>query len=599
MGHELPLQAWEIADLSLQELLKLDRTLSRADCERGVRIAVLGNCATQHYTKCLSAALKIRGFWPDIFEAEYDTIQQELLDARSGFHAHRPEFVVLFNCVQSLEEKFNSLGQANFSEEISQEIFNNWRTILASHESVILQHNFCLPIDFTFGNLTGSCRGSLRHAVARINLDLFAEAEALDNVRIVDIEFQAAFHGKKQWLDERSWCDAKQALSPKFLPPLVKVVSDVILQDRGVVTKCVVLDLDNTLWGGVLGDVGPHGVEIGEVNSMGIAFARFQGAIKRLKERGLVLAISSKNDQALAESVFENHPDMELHLDDIACFIADYNDKASNILKIKEKLNIGLDSFVFLDDSKFERDFVRSSLPEVQVPELPDDPSEFSSALANWNLFEARGFSDEDANRTTLYKTDEKRRQIREEAPDLASYLSSLQMVAEIEPFNDFTLPRVSQLVQRSNQFNLTTIRHEESSLRAFAKDKAGHVTFTVRLKDRLGDNGIVALVIGRKEGNQLVIDSWIMSCRVLGRRIEEATFQLIIESARELDCSKVIGNYVKTRKNALVDALFPRLGFDVIPSENDASKFVFKVDDYVPVEDLPIEIVKRDRDGG
>lgn len=599
MGDELPLQAWEISDLSLQELLTFERTLSRADCERAVSVAVLGNCATQHYTKCLSAALKIRGFWPDIFEAEYDTIQQELLDTQSGFHAHRPEFVVLFNCVQSLEKKFSSLGQSNFSAESSQEIFNNWRTILASHESIILQHNFCLPIDFTFGNLTGSCQGSFRHAVARINLDLVAEAESLENVRIVDTEFQAAFHGKKLWLDERLWCDAKQALSPKFLPPLVKVVSDVILQERGVVTKCVVLDLDNTLWGGVLGDVGPQGVEIGEVNSIGIAFSRFQSAIKRLKERGLVLAVSSKNDQALAESVFENHPDMELHLDDIACFIADYNDKASNILKIKQTLNISLDSFVFLDDSKFERDFVRSSLPGVQVPELPEDPTEYSVALANWNLFEARGFSDEDANRTTLYKTDEKRRQIREEAPDLASYLSSLQMVAEIEPFNDFTLPRVSQLIQRSNQFNLTTIRHEESSLRAFAEDRAGHVTFSVRLKDRLGDNGIVALIIGRKEEDQLVIDSWIMSCRVLGRRLEEATFQLIIDSARQLDCSRVIGQYIKTKKNALVEGLFPRLGFDVISSEKDAVEFVYRVDDYAPVEDLPIEIVKRDRDGG
>ena len=231
-------------------------------------------------------------------------------------------------------------------------------------------------------------------------------------VRIVDTESQAAFFGKKDWLDERLWCDAKQALSPKFLPPLAKSVTDVICERIGVSVKCVILDLDNTLWGGILGDAGFDGIEIGEVSSIGITYHRFQLALLGLKNRGLVLAVSSKNDQRNVLRVLTDHPDMVLRASDFIVVRANYDDKVANIKAIQKALNISMDSIVFLDDSPFERDFVRSSIMDLQVPDLPDDPAEFIAKLALWNLFEVGSFSMEDQNRTEFYQMNTRREEL-------------------------------------------------------------------------------------------------------------------------------------------------------------------------------------------
>jgi FkbH-like protein len=593
-NHPIRPQAWKIADLTLRELLKLEKDIKQEDCSQALRLAVLGDCATQHYTRCLAGALKVRDFWPEIFEAEFDSIQQEMLNPTSEFHQHRPDYVVFFNCLQFLEGRFSLAVAESFVADVVADITGQWQQVRDRHRATILQHNFCLPLDFTFGNHTSSSRASLRRAVEEINTQLRDRAETMEGIRIIDTEFQAAYHGKKKWLDEGLWCDAKQALSPHFLPPLVKVVSDVILQTRGVVTKALILDLDNTLWGGILGDVGISGLELGEVNSMGIAFSRFQRAIKQLKDRGILLAVASKNSQEEVEKVFNEHPDMELSLDDIVCVIANYEDKANNILKIRERLDIGLDSLVFLDDSPFERDFVRNSLPVIQVPELSEDPTQYMNAIARWNLFESGGYSSEDSRRTDMYKAEEKRDALKQKSPDLHSYLESLQMTAEVEPFNEFTLPRASQLINRSNQFNLTTIRHHESELKEFSRAEEKYVTFTVRLRDKLGDNGIVSLIIGKKEKDELLIDSWIMSCRVLGRKLENATLKLVMEKAKRMKCSSVVGQYIPSQKNAMVADHYPRLGFKKIDAEREVQRFIYRVSDYENPQDIPIEIVEK-----
>lgn len=416
-----------------------------------------------------------------------------------------------------------------------------------------------VPLNRPFGNHTAIQTETFAATVTRINARLL-EAAPENGVKIIDTEFQAAYHGKRHWLDERLWCQAKQGLSPSFIPSLAKSVSDTVLMERGVGVKCVIVDLDNTIWGGILAEDGADHIEIGQTE-MGLAFQRFQIALLELKARGVLLAVCSKNDQANVEDVLQNHPDMILHLNDFAACVANFGDKASNIGAIREKLNLGLDSFVFLDDTAFERALVRKALPAIQVPELSVDPADFVGDLARWNLFEGQSATAEDLARAAYYQADNQRQAIRAKFQGLDDFIAELAMEAYVLPFDGFALPRVLQLVQRSNQFNLTTIRHGELDLRRFAQDSDA-APFCIRLTDRLGDNGIIATVIVRKSGSDAIVDTWIMSCRVLGRRVEDLTVQLIVERARQLGCRRVVGRYAPTAKNGIVENLYPQHGF-------------------------------------
>ena len=591
-------QPWQIADLSLAELLKQGKTIERGHCNTELRLGILGECATQHYSQCLAAALKLRGIWPEIHEAEFDSIQQETVDRDSALFRHAPRTVILFNCVQKLEERYALSRQPDgFVQHVLDEMIEVWDRLLAGGVETVLQHNFCLPMFRPFGNFTVASRHSLPDMVARINAELAERAQKNGAVRIVDTEGQAAFFGKRQWLDERLWCQAKQALSPRFLPPLAKSVSDIIAERMGRSVKCVILDLDNTLWGGILGDVGYDGIEVGEVSNIGLVYQRFQNALLQLRQRGIILAVCSKNDEANVRRVLTEHPDMVLRESDFVKISANFADKVSNIREIQAALNISLDSMVFIDDSAFERDFVRTALPELQVPEMPEDPADFVAALTMWNLFETGSSSAEDAARTAFYQANVTRQALQEKASDLPAYLRALDMVAEIRPFDGFTTPRASQLFQRSNQFNLTTIRYSEAELKAIAQD-ADCDTFTLRLQDRLGDNGIVAAVIARAAADALHVDSWIMSCRVLGRRVEQATLDILAGLARARGCKRLIGEYRPTAKNAMVAGLYADLGFASEREEGGARFFTLELSGYRRPEDLPIDIRYHEMQG-
>ena len=506
--------------------------------------------------------------------------------------------VVLFNCVQRLEERYAlSTQHDGFVKQVVDDMLEVWDRLLAGGVETVLQHNFCLPMFHAFGNFSVASRHSLLDMVMRINAALTERAQANGAVRIVDTEGQAAFFGKRQWLDERLWCQAKQALSPRFLPPLAKSVSDIIAERMGRSVKCIVLDLDNTLWGGILGDVGYDGIEVGEVSNIGLVYQRFQNALLQLKQRGVILAICSKNDEAEVRRVLAEHPDMVLRESDFVKISANFADKAGNIREIQAALNISLDSMVFIDDSAFERDFVRTALPDLQVPEMPEDPADFLTALTMWNLFEVGSSSAEDGARTAFYRANVTRQALQEKASDLPAYLRALGMVAEVQPFDGFTTPRACQLFQRSNQFNLTTIRYSEADLKTIVKDPDCD-TFTLRLRDRLGDNGIVLAAIARAQGAALHVDSLVMSCRVLGRRVEEATLDILAGLARARGCIRLVGEYRPTAKNAMVAGFYPGLGFLPEREEGGAKFFGLELAGYRRPDDLAIEIHFQDMQG-
>jgi FkbH-like protein len=585
-------QAWELVDMPFHRLISLGRRVDRDKCPNCLRFALLGDAATQHYGQALAASLKLRGWWPELYEAEFDTIRQEILNPSSAFYQSDPEFVILFTTTQALWHRYVlSAAKATFADTAAGDIIELWKRLKSRTTAVLLQHNLVVPLNRPYGNNTQAQPETFVAAVMRINMLLLAAAPE-HGVKIVDTEFQASYHGKRHWLDERLWCQAKQALAPTFLPSLAKSVSDAILLERGVGVKCVIVDLDNTMWGGILAEDGADHIEIGQTE-VGLAFLRFQLALLELKARGVLLAICSKNDHANVVSVLENHPDMILRLSDFVACVANFDDKASNINSIRDKLNLGPDSFVFLDDTAFERALVRSAFPSIQVPDLSVDPAGFIGDLARWNLFEGRSATSEDLERLSYYQADDQRQAIKAKFQGLDDFIAELGMEAHVQPFGSFALPRVLQLMQRSNQFNLTTIRHSEQDLLRFAQD-GDAAPFCVRLGDRLGDNGIIAAVIVRKAGHDAVVDTWIMSCRVLGRRVEELTVQLIVERARRLGCDRIVGRYTPTAKNGIVENLYPQHGFSEAGHDGPTRLFCLDVDMYQP-RNIPIIIHQQE----
>ena len=327
--------------------------------------------------------------------------------------------------------------------------------------------------------------------------------------------------------------------------------------------------------GGIIGDDGLEGIQIGDLG-IGKAFTKFQQWIKQLKERGIILTVCSKNTAHIAKEPFEKHPDMVLRLEDIAVFVANWENKADNIRYIQSILNIGFDSMVFLDDNPFEREMVKKEIPEIVVPDIPEDPAEYLPFLYQQNLFETTSFTQEDSKRNDLYKEEAERVVQQHAYTNEDEFLQSLSMTAIIQPINTFTLPRAAQLTQRSNQFNVRTIRYTEEQVKAITEDKNKY-TLAVSLQDKFGDYGLISLVIAEKKNDtDLFIDTWIMSCRVLKRKVEQLLLNQIVTLAREHHFKRITGEYIPTAKNGLVKDHFNLLGFS-----NQNEQWVLSIDDY------------------
>lgn len=325
--------------------------------------------------------------------------------------------------------------------------------------------------------------------------------------------------------------------------------------------KCLILDLDNTLWGGIIGDDGLENIQIGDLG-IGKVFSEFQSWCKQLSQRGIILAVCSQNEEAIAKEPFKKHPDMVLHLDDIAIFVANRNNKVDNIKYIREILNIGLDAIAFLDDNPFERNLVRTYLPEVTVPELPQDPADYLTYLRTLNLFETASFVEADTERTKQYQEESKRQNTLKAFANEDDFLASLEMIAEVKPFEKFNIPRAAQLTQRSNQFNLRTIRYTEQEIEIIARS-SDYLTFTFSLKDKFGDSGLISVVILKKLQKELFIDTWVMSCRVLKRGMEDFIVNELASCAKANGFEAITGEYLPTAKNGLVKDLYKNLGLD------------------------------------
>jgi FkbH-like protein len=407
-------------------------------------------------------------------------------------------------------------------------------------------------------------------------------------VVLVDVARLAASVGVERWDAPGHWHASKLAFSPEMLPVYGDLVARTLSALRGRARKCLVLDLDNTLWGGVIGDDGVNGIALGQGSADGEAFVAIQQAALELRRRGVVLAVCSKNEETAARIPFREHPEMVLKEDHIAVFQANWTDKAANLRAIAETLNIGVDALVFLDDNPAEREQVRRELPWVAVPELPDDPALFPRMLMSAGYFEAVAFTGDDRERAEMYQANTARAALVSASGDLDSYLASLEMVCEIRPVDAVSRQRVAQLINKSNQFNLTTRRYTEAQVAEAESDPQRHLA-QIRLVDKFGDNGIISVLIADRLGDHWSIDTWLMSCRVLGRRVQEAALRHLAEAALADGADRLTARYLPSAKNAMVSDHYAKLGFQSAGADS-AGGMGWELDlrTYVPAE-LPM----------
>ena len=503
----------------------------------------------------------------EIHAGPFGQYRQELLNPASALYRFQPEIVLLSLSARDVIPAVPLAATAEEAEQAIADAINDlralWRHARENPGAVVVQQSFLDTSEPLFGSYDRHVPGSPARLVARLN-DVAAEAASRENVLWLDLSKASVRDGIDAWFDIARWLQGKIEIAPQSAPKYGELLARVIAAQRGQSKKCLALDLDNTLWGGVIGDDGLEGIVLGQGSARGEAHLALQRYAKLLQERGIILAVCSKNDLQTAESVFLNHPEMALRRSDIAAFVANWNDKAENLQAIAQQLNIGLDSLVFVDDNPAERARVRESLPMVAVPELPKDPAHYVRCLADAGYFEAVSFTLEDRSRAAQYAANAERDALRGGSQSIDDFLQSLDMSVVFGPITDADLLRATQLINKTNQFNTTTRRYSAGDVSRFCADLEC-LTLQFRLIDRFGDNGLVSVMILRPVPDDptiLEIDTWVMSCRVFGRQLELEAMNIAVESAQTRGIRAVRADYIPSAKNKVISGLYETLGF-------------------------------------
>lgn len=546
-----------------------------------IKLALVGDTATQFLATAIKGMGIERGYNIDLFEAEYNQVERQFMDPTSDLYAFDADFIVVFQSTHKLGEHHSTLNQ---EQQISladdrigflSSICEN--PVLANKK--IVYFNYPEIEDTVFGSYANKVTSSFTYQVRKLNYELMNISQQYANLFICDIAGLQNKLGRDIMFAANVYTSTEMVLSIDTLPYVASRVMDIVCAIKGQFKKCLILDLDNTVWGGVIGDDGIEGIQLGHGLGIGKAFTEFQMWIKKLKQRGIIICVASKNNEDTAKEPFEKHPDMILRLDDIAVFQANWETKVDNIRTIQRILNIGFDSMVFLDDNPFERNIVRENIPGITVPELPEDPAEYLEYLYSLNLFETASYSNADKDRTKQYQVEAKRVSLQKTFANEADFLKSLNMVSVVSGFNKFNTPRVAQLSQRSNQFNLRTIRYTEADITAMA-ESPDVIDLSFTLEDKFGDNGLIAVIIMKPyDKDTLFIDTWFMSCRVLKRGMENFTLNTMVAVAKERGYHRIIGEYLPTIKNKMVERHYQDLGFEKYNAPTE--QFVLDLNSY------------------
>ncbi|HUN95095.1 MAG TPA: HAD-IIIC family phosphatase [Bradyrhizobium sp.] len=534
---------------------------------KSCRVGVVGNGTLDFVASAIAATALRYGLAVETVTSRYDMALQDTLSADSPLYRDPLDFVLIALDWRSLplRPKPGDSTAEQASIDAALEHIRTIRDAIHRHSGAIaIVQNLASPPETVFGSFDRALEGTLRHLIDAVNARLAAELRNSAD-KLFDVAGIAETVGLANWHCPGQWNLAKLPFDQNFLPLYADHACRILAAIRGLTRRCLILDLDNTLWGGVIGDDGLSGILLGQGDATGEAYQSFQRYILSLRDRGIVIAVCSKNEDATARLPFRSHPEMLLKEEHCAVFQANWEDKATNIEAIAKTLSLGLESLVFVDDNPFERNLVREKLPRVAVPEMPEDPAGYARTLSAAGYFEAVSFSEEDVKRASFYAGNAQRAVMEQQSGDIASYLAALEMQITFQPFDEVNRPRISQLINKSNQFNLTTRRYSELDV-ARMEDDPGVFTLQVRLSDKFGDNGMISVVICRHTAPEVwEIDTWLMSCRVLGRGVEEAVLQEVLKHAASRGVQKLRGAYIPTERNKLVEQHYPKLGFTLI----------------------------------
>jgi FkbH-like protein len=559
-----------------------------------LRLAILGGYSLYPLHELIEHLCEVENLPVELWQGDYDNYISEIMDDDSGLYTFAPQVVFILPA----ERRCTYTGYLTDARELQQAAAKNVvdsilelaRKVNEKTGAEIISTNFILPARHDLGAFRSRTLGSDWSFRKWVNLELGLNAPSF--LHICDWEFLANRLGGLAARDERSWFESKQPCSSVLLVELAREVAQLIFSLKRAPKKVLVLDLDNTLWGGVVADDGLEGIELGDTSPRGEAFKAFQKYIVSLKQRGVLLAVCSKNDLDKAQEPFQKHPEMVLRLDDIVSFKANWEPKSENIRAMAPELNLGLDSFVFVDDNPAEIEIVRQFVPEVTTILLGPDPSDYVAQLADCRLFEPRSITSEDTERTNQYRSDAQRKNLAASVTDMDAYLTSLEMESTISEFVPVDVPRLSQLINKSNQFNLTTHRRSEAEVSAVMNDK-NFAGFSVRLKDRFGDHGLISIVIGEKVGDTMKIDTWLMSCRVLKRGVEEEVLNELVRLAKWKNCTRLEGIFLPTPKNEMVRDFYGKMGFTLTAESETKREFELKLEDFQSAA-TKIKVIRR-----
>ena len=567
--------------LDLMQIDRLDREMRQVHARGGadfpadpIKVAVLSSSTSEHLAAAIRTAFARRNIYADIYFCTYGQYFQELIDKNSALYRFKPDVVLFSLDAQHLlagaDVGFDKDGAEAFTERTVGRLKDLWTRAREAFGCQVIQQSVLQVAPALIGSNEHRLPGSPARLAARLNAGIEAAADEA-GVDLLDVNDQMVRSGIASAYDASLWHGGKQEIAPACAPIYGDLVARLVAAQRGRSRKCLVLDLDNTLWGGVIGDDGVEGIRLGQGSAEGEAHLALQKYAQALSRRGVILAVCSKNDEANALLPFAQHPEMVLKRSDIACFVANWEDKASNLRSIAKALNIGLDSLVFVDDNPFERNLIRRELPMIATPELPDDPSYYVQSIADAGYFELLRVTKEDLGRAVQYQDAAQRAVLQESASDMESYLSSLGMELRWGRFDEMNLSRITQLINKTNQFNLTTRRYSEQQVRDVMADPHA-IGLYFRLVDSFGDNGLIAVLIGRLDSPSaaLKIDSWLMSCRVFGRRLEPAMLSILLDQARSAGAASIVGEYIPTAKNGLAADVFSMAGFAKLSADPD-----------------------------
>jgi len=580
------LDEYTVNDLILKRR-SLRRQLSSTEGLQPVRIAILGGSTTNEVADLLEIFLFASGFQPVFHQSEYGRYYEDAVLDPGDLIAFAPDIVYIHTSYMNVqavppvhcsESEFKS-----YVEEEAGRYRQIWESIKRNLSAQIIQNNFELPAHAVLGNIDAvSCGGASRFFLA-LNAEFARAASADPRLLIQDIHSLSARIGLRHWFDWDRYFSYKILMTVEGNVAVARSLASMVRAIYGKSRKVLVLDLDNTIWGGIIGDDGIEKIQIGRETPVAEAYTAFQEYCLSLHRRGILLAVCSKNDEEIAKQGFE-HPDSVLKLEHISSFKVNWEPKHENILAIARELNLSVDSFVFVDDNPAERAIVEAQIPGIAVPNIGNEVSRYAAVIDEGRYFEPVALSQEDLTRAALYRSNTERSNAEAQFANYGDYLDSLEMSAEIQPFNSLYLERITQLTNKTNQFNLTTRRYTLAEMEAVMQDER-YVGLYGRLSDRFGDNGLISIMLGRREHDVLHIDLWLMSCRVLKRDMELAMLDVLVEHAKAANITSLRGYYLPTKKNGMVADHYEKLGFQQysLDPESKSSVWTLEIQTYTP----------------